>query len=783
MKLHPSVSTDRDVAGQSTLPLGMRVIKRKEHVADIPTQLLTASPLPARAFPSHTFLRSLAKLIWQRRVPVLLQMSSVECGAACLAMILTYYGRAISVSEVRERCSPTRDGLTAHAIVSTAKSYGLRVRPIALKKMPELRYVKPPAIIHWEFDHFVVLERWTPTSVDIVDPAQGRQHLSQEAFDKSFTGIILLVEPGAHFERQRSVRGLNLLTYAKIYVLQAPIALVQILVASLLLQLGGLGPPLLTQILVDNIIPLQLKSVLLVVGLGMLFLLLYQLIMTMLRSSVLIYLQARVDTQMMLGFFEHLLMLPLSFFQQRSSGDILARLNSNTVIRDTLSSQLISVLLDGGFVIGYLGILLWQSPLFCIVVIGIAFLQVIVLIGTKRAIQDLSRQELKTQGESQGYIAEVLTGIMTIKAAGAEQRTMEHWSNLFFTQLNASLRRNYFSSWINAAMGLVRAFSPMALLWVGTWLVIDNQLRVGTMLGLNALAAALLTSLSSLVSTGQSVQLVQSHLERIADVMEAESEQPTSALAPPTKLSGKVKLQNVCFRYGKHTPEILHRVNIEIQAGQKVAIVGRTGSGKSTLGKLLLGLYLPTEGEIFYDNIPLRTLDYQAVRSHFGVVMQDATVFNGSIRQNISMNAPGMNLERIKRAAKLAALHKEVSQMPMEYETPISERGSALSGGQRQRLALARALANAPAILLLDEATSSLDVITEQAVEYNLRKLPCTQIIIAHRLSTVRNADVILVLDRGRIVEQGSHQELVQQNGYYAELISHQLANRETKTT
>ena len=294
------------------------------------------------------------------------------------------------------------------------------------------------------------------------------------------------------------------------------------------------------------------------------------------------------------------------------------------------------------------------------------------------------------------------------------------------------------------------------------------------MLALNALATSFLTSLSSLVSTGQSVPLAQSHLARIADVVEAEPEQLLQTSSPPPRLTGSVKLHQVSFSYSKYTPRILHNLCVEIRAGQKVAIVGRTGSGKSTLGKLLLGLYIPTEGEIFYDKLPLRSLDYQAVRAQFGVVMQEATIFNGSIRQNITLNTPDMSLERVTQAAHLAALHEDILQMPMGYETMVSEGGAALSGGQRQRLALARALANAPAILLLDEATSSLDVVTEQVVERNLSKLPCTQIIIAHRLSTIRNADVILVLNRGQIVEHGNHQELLQRKGYYADLIRSQ---------
>jgi len=264
--------------------------------------------------------------------------------------------------------------------------------------------------------------------------------------------------------------------------------------------------------------------------------------------------------------------------------------------------------------------------------------------------------------------------------------------------------------------------------------------------------------------------------------MDAEPEQDTTTAHQPPRLSGTVRLEDVAFRYDPQTPPILHDINLSINPGQKVAIVGRTGSGKTTLGKLLLGMYLPTQGAIYYDGIPLTHLNYQAVRSQFGVVMQDTHVFSGSIRHNICFSDPTITRDRMIQAARLAALHEDIMKMPMEYETHVSEGGAALSGGQRQRLALARALVHAPALLLLDEATSSLDVATEQAIEHNLGRLPCTQIIIAHRLSTVRNADLILVLDQGTLVERGSHDELLQQNGYYARLIQHQLTNGEMRT-
>jgi ABC-type bacteriocin/lantibiotic exporter with double-glycine peptidase domain len=557
-----------------------------------PAPAATAPPAPKvapQAAPRPGLLQRLRK----RRVPVINQMGAVECGAACLAMILSYYGRKTSVSEVRDYCGVGRDGLSALNIVKAARSYGLRVRAVSLKEN-DFRYVTLPAIVHWEFNHFLIVERWTPKYVDLV-------------------------------------------------------------------------------------------------------------------------------------------------------------------------------------------ILLVTSPLFAALAVAIGLVQVILLVTTNRLIRDLARRELLAQDKSQGYAAEALAGIATLKSAGAEQRSLQQWTNLFFDQMNASVRRSYVSSLINTAMSTLRTFSPLALLVVGTVLALNGTLQVGTMLALNALAIAFLTPVTSLVNSGQQLQLVHSHLERIADVMEAEPEQDVQTVKQPPRLTGHLRLDRVNFQYDPNSPPVLQDISVNIAPGQKVAVVGRSGSGKSTLGNLLLGMYLPTKGEIIYDGIPLRTLNYQAVRSQFVVVVQGSSVFNGSIRENIALNDPSMDMARIIKAAKMAAIHDDIMQMPMEYETFVSEGGSALSGGQRQRLALARALATTPVILLLDEATSALDVVTEQAIEQNLRSLPCTQIIIAHRLSTIRNADVILVIDQGMIVERGSHQELLQRTGYYARLIQSQLASGEIK--
>lgn len=699
------------------------------------------------------------------------QTTHSDCGAACLAMVLRYHGCRVPLDELQHHLELSRDGTNAQGLIETAGLYALDGIGISLE-LDSLDALPTAAILHWDFDHFVVFEKFDGQSVRIVDPAQGRQELSVEEFGRRFTGVALLFERGAGFGggRRQSSGTWN---YFRAVLGRSGI-LVRIFVVSCILQLVGLGLPILTGMLVDNVLPDMRVDLLRILTLAFILLAGYRFICTISRNFMLMHLSNELDLKLTQQFLEHLLELPLSFFQVRSSGDLMMRLSSNSAVRSIVTSSVLSGTLDGFLVTSYLVIILLVSLPLGLIVLGLGLLRVVVFVATRRRVRELMDQELVRQASLQGYQVQLFNGIETLKGLGLERKAFERWSGFYIDLLNVKITRGRVDAVVQSLVDVLTFASPLVVLLFGTQMVIAGDISLGTMLAMSALATGFLTPVSSLISTGAAFQQLGSFVERLDDVLVQDREQDRSQVAPVESLDGSIELRGVSFRYSKVGPWVLRDINLMVRAGQQVAIVGKSGAGKSTLACVLLGLHRPVTGQVFFDGRSIAELDLQSLRRRMGVVSQNTHLFGGSILDNITMNDDSISLEEVIAAAKRAHIHDEIAAMPLGYRSLLSADGQSLSGGQRQRIAIARALVRSPAILVFDEATSSLDVENEAKVQRALTSLGCTRIVIAHRLTTVQHSDLIVVMDNGGIVESGSHDELIAAGGFYAALVSGQ---------
>lgn len=712
-------------------------------------------------------MAALRFLAGRRAVPYIPQMESVECGAACLAMVLAYHGRHVSLPEMRQACSVSRDGVNALSILRAARAQGLEAEAFRAE-CEDLEQLPLPAIIHWEFRHFVVLERIEKDKgAVIVDPGGGRQRVSPERLGQAYTGVVMAFEPGPGFKARAKVRP-SLGKYRALFLGNLP-SLGHLLGLSFILQLAGIIFPVGQQILVDRVIVPKQEPWLWGLGAALVAAMVVQSLLTLARSWVLATLQTTMDVELLKGYVGHLMRLPIGFFLLRKPGDLIQRMDSNSSVQSMISSQAVSSVLDSFLVLGYGGLMLAYDLRLGLLVIAIGSLRFVFQALIRNYSRHLLSAELTASGNAGGALLESLNSIETVKAVGAESHMIRRWTDRMVERVNMGLRRQRLDIAAGQVMAVVSSLGSLAVFWMAGREVLDSRMTIGVFSAFLSLRGLFLVPLGSLVGSFGQWQYLSSHLQRLDDIMESDPE-PQGTLAPG-KLEGRIDLEGVAFGYAPGAPQVVRDLEVHIAPGEKIALVGPTGAGKTTLARLMLGMLIPEEGRIRFDGTDLRDYELPALRRRMGVVLQETFIFNDTVRANLTLNHPGLRLQDLQEAARFACIDTVIEALPEGYDTPLGENGAILSGGQRQRLALARALVHKPSILLLDEATSSLDLETEAQVHANLASLGCTRIIIAHRLATVMDADRILVLDGGRVVQEGRYEELCGQDGLFQDLV------------
>ncbi|MEH1853594.1 MAG: ABC transporter transmembrane domain-containing protein [Nostoc sp.] len=717
--------------------------------------------------------------LWQRltqRYPFFAQQSAADCGAASMVMVARYWGKRFSVNRLRDLANVDRNGASLRGLVAAAESIGFSTRPVkaSLDKLAEQSL---PAIAHWEGNHYVVVYKVTSKQVILADPAIGQRSLSHAEFKAGWTGNTLLLEPTALIKQTKN----DSTPFWQLFELVKPhwLVLLEVFIASVFIQIFGLITPLFTQLILDRVVVQRSELTLTTVGLGLLIFSLFRVAMIGLRQYLLDQTANRVDVSLIVGFIRHTFRLPLSFFESRYVGDIISRVQENRKIQRFLTGEALSILLDLLTVFIYLGLMFWYSWKMALGALIIVPPFVLLALIATPFLQRVSREIFTTFSAESSYLIEALTGVRTVKSLAVEQTVRWHWEEL----LNKSVKSNFLGQVIQIRLqmfsSVIETLANTGLLWFGAWQVIHGNLTIGQLVAFNMLLGNIIHPFQRLAVLWNEIQEVVIAIERIHDVIQAEPEEDLhlSSRQSLPNLKGDICFENVTFRYQVESEiNILQNLSFKVKPGQTVALVGRSGSGKTTISKLVLGLYPPTDGKLLIDGQDITSLSLRSLRSKIGVVDQDTFLFGGTIRENIAISYPSATLEEIMEVASLAGAHKFIKQMPMGYETQIGEGGGMLSGGQRQRIAIARALLGNPQVLIFDEATSHLDAESEQIIQTNLNKIrQCrTTLIIAHRLSTVRNADLILALKDGVLVESGTHKELMAKQGYYFYLTQQQ---------
>ena len=714
-----------------------------------------------------------------RRFPLIEQAEEMDCGAACLAMLAKYYKIPITLGKLREMANVTTEGATLDSLAKVGESLGFTTRGLKCD-FDALLGLELPFIAHWEGYHYIVIYGVSKTHVWVADPALGFVKMERERFEQGWTGITLVFSPGSNMAEIAATRSpwkrfaSYLSPYKKL--------LGYLLVATLAIEVLGIVPPVIVQNVLDNVIVHQNIDLLNILIVGLVLAHIFTKVTTAMRGLLSNFLVRNLDFSMMSGFFKHTLSLPLSFFSKRRTGDIFARFQENATIRDFLTESTISTFLNFLMMFVYLVVLFVYNVKLTILLLVLIVPIAALTIGVTPKIKQYARRSFEASTEAEAVLMETISSAETVKAMGVERSMRLKWENKYANALNVQYQAGRFELMLGVVSQLLNASISVVILWVGATLVVEQELTAGQLIAFNMLVGSVMAPIMGIIGLWDELHEAAVSMERLGDVLDIEPEQKPSDVASRIvlpDLRGDIRVENLFFRYGgKETPYVLKDVSFEMKAGEQVAIVGLSGSGKTTLAKMLVGFYPPAEGKIYIDGYDLELIDLEYYRRRIGYVMQSNLLFSGSISENIALGDENPDRRRIVEVAKLADAHLFVSSLPLGYEQVVGERGVGLSGGQIQRICIARALYHDPQLLIFDEATSALDSQSESNILTNMQHVfeGRTSIVIAHRLSTVMNADKILVLYEGDIAEEGTHQELVDRNGMYYQLIRKQMA-------
>lgn len=715
------------------------------------------------------------------KTPTLLQMEAVECGATAFGIILAYHRKIVPLAELRQNCGVSRDGSKASNMIKAARNYGMQAKGFK-KQLAQLQQLPPPYIVFWNFNHFLVVEGFKKDWVYLNDPATGPRRVSFKEFDEAYTGVVLVMEPGPEF--QRGGRKPSLIGALFDRLRGSWGAILYCFLAGFFLVIPGLVLPVFNQIFVDNILVENRTDWLRPLILGMTITVIIQVLLTLLQRRFLRKLNIKLSVEMSGQFIHHILRLPVAFYAQRFAGEISSRININTKVAEVLSGQLARTVIDTVMVVFYALVMFAYDGVLTAIGICFAAINILTLQWISRQRTDIYMRIIQDRGKVAGTEIAALQSMETLKASALESDFFSRWSGYYTKFINGQQELGVTNQVLGVLPVFLTSLSSLSVLVIGGLRVMDGHLSIGMLIAFQSLMTSFLTPVNSLVNFGSTLQELEGDLNRLDDVLQNATDPEldshnlrTSQYASACELKGYVELKNVTFGYSRTDGPLIQDLSFQLKPGQRVALVGSSGSGKSTVAKLVAGLYQPWSGEILFDGIPREQITRAILSNSLGMVEQEIFLFAGTVRDNLTLWDDTVSNSQLVRACKDAVIHEMILALPGGYEGNLLEGAANFSGGQRQRLEIARALVNDPTILIMDEATSALDADTEKIIDRNLRYRGCSCIIVAHRLSTIRDCDEIIVLEKGKVVQRGTHQEMSQLDGSYARLIRSEQAS------